>query len=41
MKEWGVGGEVGDEDMPTVPILTDDNDDGSETSDDTEASVES
>ena len=37
-----VGGEeVGDEDMPAVPILTDNNDDGSETRDDTEASVKS
>ena len=35
------GEEVGDEDIPIVPILTDENDDGTKTSDDTEISDES
>ena len=38
----GVGGEeVGDEEIPIVPILIDENNDGSDTSEDTESSVES
>ena len=36
-----VGGEVSDKDIPIVTILTDENNDGSDTSDNTETSVES
>ena len=39
-EDEGVGGEeVGDEGIPIVPILSDKNDDGSDTSEDTESSV--
>ena len=41
-EDKGVGGEeVGDEDIPIVPILTDEDDNGTETSNDTETSDES